>query len=669
MRAALALVAAGAATAFQYPYQDPALSIPVRTQNLLSLLSTEEKVALLQADAPAIARIALPAYSAARECERGDSSGPRATVFPSGAALAATWDEALVFAVARDTALEARANANTGGSNSASCFGPVINYIHDVRWGRVNEMLTGEDTTLGSVLGAAFVRGLQSWTEATPAGLRLAVTSTVKHLLSYSGPEGTGFTFGPEAARFGFNAKFSSERAWREFFHPAFRATAKAGARGFMCSYSAFTSADGALSNSPACGSPELLADTVRGEWGWDGFVLSDAGAVVFIGLADIGGVVIGHNATASGAASAVRALTAGCDIELTCCGAPAVYPTLAASIAGGALPASALDTALARVLRNRFELGELDPQGSHAWQAWGRGNVTTPAMVALSADAAAAAIVLLKNEGGLLPLSAAALEGKTLALIGPLGDDAYGVIGGYANRNPPFVSTFLDGLRAGFPLSALAFHAACADAACETYNASAIAVAAGADVVVAALGTTGLFRPGANNESGACGCPPGNAIEGECCDRRDTALPGAQLALLQALAALGKPLVLLLNSGSVVSLGWAAAAPAVAAIVHAPFLGMSAGVGLARVLTGAASPSGKTTLSWYEDAARDLPPMEDYSDASLYNRVRHAGEGGAAGARDFCCSARARARALTPPTHSPTRPPPYHCAADLPLH
>ena len=628
LSALLASACLAATRAFQYPYQDPAISIPARTANLLSLLTLDEKVSLLQSDAPAISRIALPAYSIGRECERGDSSGPRATVFPSGAALAATWDADLVFAVARLTALEARANANTGGSNSASCYGPVVNYIHDVRWGRTNEMLTGEDTTLGSVLGAAFVRGLQSWTEATPQGLRLAVTSTVKHLLSYSGPEGTGFTFGPEARRFGFNAVFTNERAWREFFHPVFRATARAGARGFMCSYSAFTTEDGALTNSPACGSPELLADTVRGEWGFDGMVLSDAGAVVFIGLADIGGVVIGHNATHSDAASAVRAITAGCDIELTCCGAPAVYPTLTASVAGGALPAAAIDTALSRILRNRLELGELDPPASHAWPAWGRANVTTPEMVALSADAAAAAIVLLKNEGGLLPLSAAALEGKTLALIGPLGDDAYGVIGGYANRNPPFVRTFLDGLREGFPLSAVAFHAACSDAACAAYNASALAVAAGADVVVAALGTTGFYKPGVNNESTACGCPVGNAIEGECCDRRDTELPGAQLALLQALAALGKPLVLVVNSGSVVSLRWPAAAPAVAAILHAPFLGMSAGVGLARVLTGATPPSGKTTLSWYADAARDLPPMEDYSDASLYNRVR-GGESG----------------------------------------
>ena len=322
-----------AALSFPFPYLDPSLSIPARTANLLSLLNLSEKVSLLETEQPAIPRLQLPAYSMGRECERGDSSGATGTTFPSGAALAATWDADLVFAVARLTAVEVKGNANAdkrAGRNSASCYGPVVNFIHDPRWGRTNEMLTGEDTTLGAVLGAAFVRGLQSWVAATPAGPRLAVTSTVKHLNAYSGPEGTGFTFGPLAQRFSFEANFSSQAAWREFFLPAFRATAKAGARGFMCSYSAFSTPDGYLQNAPACGSPQLLTDTLRGLWGWDGFVLSDAGAVAFIGAASIGGVPFGHRATPTDADTAIAALSAGCDLELTCCGAPEVFPTLA---------------------------------------------------------------------------------------------------------------------------------------------------------------------------------------------------------------------------------------------------------------------------------------------------------------------------------------------------
>jgi CubicO group peptidase (beta-lactamase class C family) len=224
----------GERPAFAFPWQDPSLPLAERAAIIISLLTLEEKAAQLEAGAPAVPRIALPAYSYARECERGDSSGRRGTAFPSGAGLAASWDADLIFRVARATALEARANANTG-DGAPSCFGPVVNFVHDATWGRTNEMLTGEDTTLGATLGAAFVAGLQSWREATPAGERLAVASTVKHLNAYSGPEGHGYTFGPFAERFSFDAHMS-QRAWREFFVPAFRATAREGARAFMCS-------------------------------------------------------------------------------------------------------------------------------------------------------------------------------------------------------------------------------------------------------------------------------------------------------------------------------------------------------------------------------------------------------------------------------------------------
>jgi len=632
VRASVALCAAAAALAFEFPWQDPSLPLAARAANIISLLTLEEKAAQLEAGAPAVPRIALPPYSYARECERGDSSALRGTAFPSGAGLAATWDADLVFRVARLTALEARANANAG-DGYPSCFGPVVNFVHDATWGRSNEMLTGEDTILGGVLGAAFVAGLQSWREETPAGERLAVASTVKHLNAYSGPEGHGFTFGPFAERFSFDAGMS-QRAWREFFVPAFRATAVEGARAFMCSYTAVTTGDGFLNNTPACASAQLLTRVLRGEFGWDGYVISDAGGVVFSGNTTIGGFPFGHHATGDAAATAVASLTAGCDVELTCCGAPAVFQTLPASVGAGLVPEAALDAALARALRSRLELGVLDPPGTHAWDAWGAANVSTPEMVALADEAAAAGVVLLKNaappgaSAPLLPLSPAALAGASVAVVGPLADDAWGVMGGYVNQHPSFIRTVFAGLADALPLSNVLLDAACADSSCPTFNASAVALAARADValVVAVLGTTGYFDKGANNESAACGCPLGNAIEGECCDRTDTRLPGAQLALLQALAALGKPLLLVLNSGGYVDAAWPAASAGVAAILHAPFLGMAAGDGVARVVTGAVNPSAKTTLTWWEDAARDLAPLRDYSDAALYNKTYRYG-------------------------------------------
>ena len=127
----LCLLACGCARAFQFPWQDPSLPLAERAANIISLLTVPEKAAQLEAGAPAVPRIALPSYSYARECERGDTSGRAGTAFPSGAALAASWDADLVFRVARLTALEARANANQAGGGSPSCFGPVVNFVHD----------------------------------------------------------------------------------------------------------------------------------------------------------------------------------------------------------------------------------------------------------------------------------------------------------------------------------------------------------------------------------------------------------------------------------------------------------------------------------------------------------------------------------------------------------
>lgn len=623
---AVATVALLSSFAHSQPWRDPTLPVSSRVADLISRLNVTEKAMLLGAGSPALPRLGLPSFSYARECERGDSSGKTGTAFPSGAALAATWDPELIYRVARATAVEARANANAHGGD-ASCFGPVLNYVHDARWGRTAEMLGGEDTTLGSVLGAAFVRGLQSYVvpSRAPGGVYRAAVAIPKHLNVYSGPEGHGFTFGPDATRFSFNANLTT-RADREFFLPQYAAAAAAGAAGFMCSYSAVTGPFGQI-NTPACASHALLTGVLREEWAFDGFVLSDAGAVAFVGRVDIGGVPFGHGFVNSDAAAAVAALEAGCDVELTCCGAPAVFATLPASVAGGSVREASLDTALARALRVRFELGVLDaPEDVAPFSGWGDANVSSPAAVALAGEAAAAGVVVLKNAaltaGGppLLPLSPDALAGRTVAVLGPLANDSWAQMGGYVNQHPAFIRTPWQGIVDALPLSRVLLDSACEGAQCPAPLApSALALAASADVLVVVLGTTGYWNKGSNNESAACGCPLGNAVEGECCDRSDTALPGQQLPLLKALAALGKPLVLVLCSGGSLDVAWPAAAPTVHAILHAPFLGMAAGTAVAGALLGVGGgPSARTTLSWYEDLGATLPPLGDYT--ALYN-------------------------------------------------
>lgn len=242
MRPAAAALAslAGLAAAQEPAWRNTSLPIPERVDALISSLNLSEKVSLLSAGSPAIDRIGLPSYNWASECERGDSSGPTGTAFPSGIALGSTFNESLVNAVAFATAVETRANYDThpGSGLGVSCFGPVTNFIRDPRWGRTNEMLGGEDTTLAATLGVAFTRGIQRG--SVPASKYRMVNTIAKHLSAYSGPEGYcgGVSFGTQT-RFSFTARMD-ERTWREFFLPPWRAMAvEANVSGFMSSYQA----------------------------------------------------------------------------------------------------------------------------------------------------------------------------------------------------------------------------------------------------------------------------------------------------------------------------------------------------------------------------------------------------------------------------------------------
>ena len=360
----------------------------------------------------------------------------------------------------------------------------------------------------------------------------------------------------------------------------------------------------------PDSANPALLTDTVRGEWGMPGYVTSDAGSVLCISSCrqSHNGGMRGHNFTDGPAASAAAALTAGLDLEISCCGLNYTFPTLPASVRAGLVPEAALDAALTRTLQYRFKGATLDGAvpGGDPWAALGTADLSTPASVALALDAARQGVVLLKNDpatGGpapLLPLSASALAGRTVAVLGPVANDTLAMVGSYGNVATSLpITTPFSGLRDALPGTAvsLVVDALCPNVTdCAGFSNATIAAAAQADVLVVALGVSAAIN--------GYTCPAyENYNEKEECDRHDTALPGAQLPLLQALASLGKPLVLVLVSGGALAVDWAAASPSVPAIVHAPYLGVSAGTALADVILGAAPPSGRLTATWYTAA------------------------------------------------------------------
>jgi beta-glucosidase len=394
-----------------------------------------------------------------------------------------------------------------------------------------------------------------------------------------------------------------------------------------MCSYSSVTMQDNSSlpANVPACADSYLLNGIARAEWAWDGYVLSDAGAVAFIGSVDIGGVQFGHGYSANDTDSAVKALSGGCDVELTCCGAPATYWRLPDAVRAGVISESALDMALNRTLPWRFAVGALDPRGSSPYDnLTSTKNATTAGQLQLALEAAVQAAVLLKNDG-LLPLSPAALAGKRLCVLGPNANNTLSLMGGYVNTNAggPGIITVHAGLVAALPGCTVVLAEGCNTTGCIAVDPAAIAAAATCDVNIYVGGLTAYAY--SKNESTACGCPAGDAIEGECCDRRDVALPGAQLPFIQALAALGKPLIVLSINAGMLDFSFPQRSKSVNALLTTAYPGQMGGAALATLLTGGASPSGRLVTTYYGGlgpGGNVTSVIGDISDYSMTNRT-----------------------------------------------
>src|SRR6266702_1958089 len=247
------------------PYKNPSLHIEKRVDDLISRMTLEEKVSQMMNAAPAIERLGIPAYEWWNEALHGVARAGYATVFPQAIGLAATWDTNLMFQVADVISTEARAKHHEFERHNqrARFYGltfwsPNINIFRDPRWGRGQETY-GEDPYLTGRLGVAFVNGLQG---DDPKYLK--VVATPKHYAVHSGPE-------PERHRFDAGV---SERDLRETYLPAFRATiTEAHATSVMCAYNR-------MNGEPCCGNTHLLVDLLRGEWGFNGYVVSDCGAI-----------------------------------------------------------------------------------------------------------------------------------------------------------------------------------------------------------------------------------------------------------------------------------------------------------------------------------------------------------------------------------------------------
>jgi beta-xylosidase len=525
-------------------------------------------LASLQARVADASRLGIPAV-AHEECLTGFAAWG-ATIFPTPLAWGAAFDPALV------EEMTAAFGATMHAVGVHQGLAPVLDVTRDYRWGRTEETI-GEDPYLVGLIGTAYVRGLQ----------RAGVQATLKHFAAYASSR---------AGRNHAPVSMGPRELADVVLVPFEMAIRLGGARSVMPSY---VDIDGV----PVSANPRLLTTVLREEYGFDGVVVSDYYAVSFLELQ--------HAVAASQGEAARLALAAGLDVELPgtrCFGEPLL--DLAAT---GRVPAEVIDRATARVLRQKLDLGLLDPGWSpQGDQPTGAPNLDPPAQRDIARRLAEESVILLKNHNGTLPLAA----GARVAVIGPLADEPLAFFGCYsmprhlghmrqfdgtAGEAGVEVATLLDALRAeGVTVTG---HAAGCDVRTldESGFTEAVSRTRSADVIVAVVG----------DEAGLWG----HGTSGEGCDVVELTLPGVQERLLHALADTGLPVIAVLVTGRPYALG--GVADRLAAVVQTFFPGEEGGPAIAGILTGRVTPSGKLPVEIPRDAG---------SQPSTYLRSKNAG-------------------------------------------
>ncbi|MBX3082823.1 MAG: glycoside hydrolase family 3 C-terminal domain-containing protein [Anaerolineae bacterium] len=548
-------------------------SFEQRARELVAKMTVDEKISQMMNDAPAIERLNIPAYNWWNEGLHGVGRAGVATVFPQAIGMAATWNVPLIHKVAVVISDEARAKHHEFVRNNVykiytglTFWSPNINIFRDPRWGRGQETY-GEDPHLTARLGVAFIRGLQG-----DDSVYLKTVATPKHYAVHSGPENV---------RASFDVSPTRRDLW-ETYLPAFEASiVEADAVSIMAAYNR-------LDGDPCCASPLLLQEILRDQWGFDGFVVSDCGAVT--------NVYKHHRVVPTAPEAAALAVNAGCDLE---CGS--TYQSLAEAVANGLIDVATLDQSLIRLFTARYQLGLFDPPENVPYAQLPFSLNDSPEHRALALQTAQESIVLLKNAATTLPLSK---DVHRIAVIGPNADDPEVLLGNY-NGTPSHSVTPLAGIRAKLPAAQVDYARGCGVFTNDRSGfAEAVALAKQAEVVIF---VGGLSQALEGEEGQQEGLPEGLVTQG---DRTRLDLPDIQEELLHALHETGKPIILVLLNGSAVAVNWAN--DHLPAIVEAWYPGEEGGTAIADVLFGDYNPGGRLPVTFYKSVA-DLPPFEDY--------------------------------------------------------
>ena len=550
-----------------------------RAQELVAQMTLEEKIMQTIYQSPAIERLGIKAYNWWNEALHGVARAGTATVFPQAVDMAAAFDEDLMEQVGDAVSTEARAKfamQQEGDDKDIykglTFWAPNVNIFRDPRWGRGHETF-GEDPYLTSRLGVRYIMGLQGHDENY-----LKSAACAKHFAVHSGPEDV---------RHSFDARVS-EQDLRETYLPAFQACVQeAGVETVMGAYNR-------TNGEPCCGSGRLLKEILRQEWGFEGHVTSDCWAVKDFHEY--------HGVTATPVESVSLAMNNGCDLN---CGTLFLY--LKQAVEEGMVDEKRIDEAVVNLFTSRMKLGVFDEKGANPYDNIPYTVVDSPEMRRMNEQVAERCVVLLKNENQTLPLQKDKI--RTIGVIGPNADNRRALVGNYEGTASRYV-TVLEGIQdyVGDDVRVL-YSEGChlykdrtSGLAQENDRASEVrGVCRESDVVIAVMGLDASLE----GEEGDTGNEYGSG------DKPNLDLPGLQRDILKIAKESGKPVILVLLTGSAMAVTWED--ENLDAIVQGWYPGAQGGAAIARILFGDANPEGKLPVTFYR-TAEELPAFEDYS-------------------------------------------------------
>ena len=554
-----------------FPICNASLSLPMRVADLLSRMSTAEKLQCLADHWAAVDRIGLPSYNPVMEGLHGvvfSGSAPgqpcsNGTQFPQSILTSATFDRDLIQAVAAAIGTEARA-LNNVGYMSLGVLSPQINLVRDPRWGRGQET-PGEDPYHIGQYAIAFVNGLQAGDDPR----YLKVMSVAKHYFGYD-LDNWG-----NSSRFSFDAVISQRDIVETMLPPWQDAIQSGHMSGFMCSYTA-------INGEPSCAADDWINGLARGRWGMTGPVISDCYAIEELSL--------GHHYVNSSDDTVRVAMRGGCDVP---CGT--YYQQYGPkALADGAIDAADVDTAFTRVISSLVRLGWFDDPFVQPYKYLDCSVVSSVSHQQLAYDVAAAGLVLLKNAYNQLPLSLQ--QTTSVAIIGPNGDSQLAYLGNYAG-GPPFIHSTLYGIRqlaASTSIAVFNVTTAMYEVDDPTVIKAALAAAQSAQYTI--------FVGGLDTR-----------MEGEANDRTNISLPQCQSSLIAMLEQISpQPIIVVILSGSSLDLTYVRDSEKTGSVVWGGYSGQDGGRAVADLLFGRFSPAGRLPITFYPDRYVEQVAMDD---------------------------------------------------------